>query len=205
MKSFTKEFQDKINNLKAEEEALNTMVRDYPSNMPEPSLVVWHNSSLSEFGLIFKVKTMEEVKNLVDLWNPYILPLQYYKGNFTGFRTPMHKQERGEPKDIYPVTYKISQFGEEFEFYALVNNHLLNVSLEFEFRTYSGLASLRQEVKRYRGEITERTTFLNASGFKDYKSVKWWSSPEYANSFTLYWSKDTVNKFDDIFAEVKHD
>jgi len=207
----TDQIKAKIEKLQAEAQAVEQLNADLPADLPQPDSLCWQNSSLCEFSYSHKVKTVSEVKAIVNQWTRYILPLNLSKGTFTTFRTPEHKPERGEKtsEPVYPITVKVDHFGLGFDFYAKVGNHLLSVSIDFDYgANFHQLASVRFDVVettsrqgRKTQHIDKTTTILSAPGFNVDKKIKWaQGSGDYPNDFTLYWREGFISLFDEIFA-----
>lgn len=187
---------NKIEALKAEQAATEAMLNDYPSDMREPDLLVWHHSKLSEFGMIFKIKTLDEALDIIGAWwnHPQveILPLSLSRGTFTTFRTPAHEIERGQKtsEPVFPVTVKVSKWNLVFEFYAMIEGHLISVDVEFEynspFQQYARV-TWRNHANNH-GDKWVTDVSLEAPAFTGYQRIKWGSgSNETPNDFTLYW------------------
>lgn len=198
------DIQNKIKALQGEQAATEKMINDFPAELPEPALLVWHNSKLSEFGMIYKVKSLDEAKDIINAWGNYVLLLNLSKGTFTTFRTPEHQPERGEKSltPVFPVKVDVSQFNLEFEFYAMVNGHLLSVSVEFEFQAgFERYARVtwRKHANNY-GETWVTDVSFSAPAFTGYRFIKWASGGnDSPNSFSLYW--ESAESLSDLFAE----
>lgn len=204
------DIQEKIKALQAEQAATEAMINDYPSDLPNPNLLVWHHSKLSEFGMIFKVKTLDEVIDIIGTWWNHsqveILPLNLSRGTFTSFKTPAHEPERGEKTSeaVFPVTVKVSKWNIEFKFYAMIAGHLLSVDVEFEynsgFEKYARV-TWKKHANNY-GDTWVDDVRIITPAFTGYKSIKWASgSRETPNDFTLYWT-DADNLLDFFTEEV---
>lgn len=195
------DIKSKIADLNKEQAATEQLVKDLPEDFPEPDSLCWHHSSLCEYSMTYHFKDLDEARAMVDRFAGYILPLFLYRGTFTGFRTPEHEREQGATETpVMPIKVDVDQHGLEFEFYTLVNGHLLSIGIKLDngwqrlarplFRTWHG---------RY---VAKDGTSLFADGFQGYKHIKWAAgSREYPNSFTLYWPEGY--QFDDIFTESK--
>lgn len=209
----TNDIQAKIEKLQAEQEALNVLMSVYPSDLPEPDLIVWHNSKLSEFGLIFKIKTLDEARGVIGtLWNHpqvQILPLSLSKGTFTTFRTPEHETERGEKssRPVFPVIVDVNEWEIEFKFYATLEGHLLSITVETEHGSgFQRYASVRFQTTYHTSKTGRETVhtdksivILNAPAFQGYERIKWWGSGDHPNEHTLYFPH--AESLDDLFAE----
>ena len=198
----TNEIKAKIEKLQAEQAATARLEKDYPSSLPEIDFLFWHNSNLCEFSVSHKVKDLEEAKIKIMQYQDYILPLELSKGTFTTFRTPEHKPERGqkESRPVFPVTVKVSKYNLTFEFYAIVEGHLLSVDVEFEFQSgFERFARVmwKSHANNY-GEKWVTDVRLSTPAFVGYKYIKWATGREYPNDFTLYW--ENVERLDQIFA-----
>jgi len=193
--------KEKVEKLQAEAEATNSLLADLPADLPEVDSLCWHNSSLSEFGITNKVNTLEEAKEKINQWMPYILPLQFQRGTFTSFRTSQHKPENNvkTTENIFPVTVKVSQWNLTFEFYAMIKDHLVSVDIEFEFRAgFEQFARVSWKTELHYEEKYVKDVYLHSPAFSTHKEIKWASAGnEYPNSYTMYW-QDKI-KFEDMF------
>lgn len=204
-----KDFKAEIQKLQAEQAAMETLQADYPADLRQPDLLVWHHSKLCEFGVIYKVKTLAEAIDLITtIWNHRsidILPLRLLKGTFTSFVTPYHDHDKGTLKPVFPVTVAVSKWGVKFEFYAMMGDHLLSIDVEFEYgaSTYNTARVEWRTRTSYGEKVVEDVRIVYPAFRYDGQYTKFikWASGDHdtPNSFTLYWEDAT--SLSGIFAD----
>lgn len=198
---------ENIKKLEKEAKATRKLFRELPPELPEANSICYHNSkSYGEFSFTYYANTMEEILKLIEIWWPYILPMQLTKGTFTSFYASGHFGDERNIKttqDVFPVTAKVSHNNFKFEAYAMVNGHFLNLDFGSAFRTehnFRQYAYVSYETTISYGEKYVKSCYLHQEGFSQCEQIKWGSGgPQYPNDYTLYWTPD--HTLETIFRE----
>ena len=85
-------------------QAIDGFTAQFPTELPEPRMVVYHNSTLSMLSIHYEFDNIENAYEIIEAFAPYTLPLLMHKakGEPTRFLTRAHetKQEWGSPRDL---------------------------------------------------------------------------------------------------------
>jgi len=84
----------------------------------------------------------------------------------------------------------------------MIKDHLIDVDVEFEYgSSWRQYANVNWKTRILDGEKTVYDVRLQAPGFRNFRSITWWSSHDSPNNFTLYWPPEF--KLEDIFSQEK--
>lgn len=189
--------QDQQARLEAEKSALESLAASLKPDFPDPARVIWFHSKLNEYRICYDVDTLPEALELVKaIWNMAEVPPAYLlKNGCTSFRTIAHKPETGTQTPVYPLTVKVSKWDMVLEFYIVINDQLVSVDIKVKNFFQHAHVSFYQ----YRPHTKVERVHLEAPSFRDYQFIKWWSTRDEPNDFTMYWTN--IKSLDDILKE----